>query len=238
MREIIVHSLYPITLIGGGEATPQDLYKALKLAPTCVAADSGAALAVSEGVPLSAVIGDFDSLDPLIVAGLSPSILHKIAEQDSTDFEKALERIQSPVVVGVGFTGARIDHQLAALHTLLRFAHQPCVLISPSEVIFLAPPQLELQMEEGDVVSVFPLVQTTGRSTGLRWPIDDLVFAPGKRIGTSNFADGPIYIEIDNPGMLMILPLTLIQQVVHQLGLSTSKRWPAHAAEHTDQQTL
>ncbi|MFT5799647.1 MAG: thiamine pyrophosphokinase, partial [Candidatus Azotimanducaceae bacterium] len=43
----IVHSLDPITLIGGGEVGPADLNFALGLAPVCVAADGGASVAVA-----------------------------------------------------------------------------------------------------------------------------------------------------------------------------------------------
>ena len=62
MIEPIVDSLEPITLIGGGEATSEDLQEALTLAPICVAADGGAALALDARVELAALIGDFDSV--------------------------------------------------------------------------------------------------------------------------------------------------------------------------------
>ena len=65
----IVHSLDPITLIGGGEVGPADLNFALGLAPVCVAADGGASVAVAAGINLHAVIGDFDSVDDAVSVG-------------------------------------------------------------------------------------------------------------------------------------------------------------------------
>ena len=54
--------------------------------------------------------------------------------------------------------------------------------------------------------SVTVSVTVTGRSAGLRWPIEGLHLAPDGRIGTSNEALGPVHLEFDAPGMLVILP--------------------------------
>jgi thiamine pyrophosphokinase len=40
--------------------------------------------------PPEAVIGDFDSIRPAARTALPPDRLHPIAEQDTTDFDKAL----------------------------------------------------------------------------------------------------------------------------------------------------
>ena len=225
----IVQSSDPITLIGGGDATTADLQEALTLAPICVAADSGAALAVASKVDLAAVIGDFDSVDSETLAQIPLTRQHRIAEQNSTDFQKALLRIDTPLVIGVGFCGARVDHQLAGFHTLLAFCHQPCVLIAQDELIFVAPPDITLPCAIGDVVSLFPMAPVTGRSTGLEWPIDGLAFKPGVQSGTSNRALGPIRIQMDGPDMLMIVPRHLILPVVAQLSQRTRAQWPVRA---------
>ncbi len=225
----IVQSTHPITLVGGGEATPDDLHKSLTLAPVCVAADGGAALAVKAGIELAAVIGDFDSIDNDILAQIPSSRQHQVTEQDNTDFEKALLRIDAPLILGVGFCGARVDHQLAAFNTLVKFAHQPCILLAQDELIFVAPAQISLPTVADDIVSLFPMATVTGRSEGLFWPIDGLEFKPGYQSGTSNHATGPITVVMDAPGMLMIVPRRLIQPVVHAMTLSSHVRWPARA---------
>ena len=120
----IIESAVPVTLLGGGTVYDGDMVEALALAPVCVAADSGARHALAADVDLAAVVGDFDSIGPdLERIPMSRQI--QIDEQDSTDFEKALTRITAPVVIAVGFTGGRIDHQLAALHTLMVCADRP-----------------------------------------------------------------------------------------------------------------
>lgn len=222
----IVRSERAVTLVGGGQATPEDLQKALTLAPTCVAADGGANTALAAGVKPLAVIGDFDSLSDQVRAAIPLAHQHKIAEQDSTDFEKALRRIAAPLVVGVGFLGGRVDHQLGVFHVLLALQDRPCVLIGGEEVICLAPPQIELPTQEGDTVSLFPLAPVTGRSQGLHWPIEGIAFEPGLQVGTSNRATGVMRLRMDSPGMLLILPRRLMPELCAAVAPPHAARWP------------
>jgi len=223
----VIQSLDPVVLVGGGQATPKDLQKALTLGRTCVAADGGAQLVCASGRVPDAVIGDFDSIPKSVESQIPRDRLFRVAEQDSTDFEKALGRITAPVVIGVGFTGGRTDHHLAVCHGLFRFADRPCVLLAEGEIILLAPPQIALPTRAGDVVSLFPLTPVAGASSGLRWDIDGLDFAPGRQIGTSNMATGPCTLRMNAPGMLLILPRALIQPVVAALMRQGAARWPA-----------
>ncbi|MEM6941140.1 MAG: thiamine diphosphokinase [Pseudomonadota bacterium] len=229
MTKTIVSSAHPITLVGAGDASPEDLHKALKLAPLCVAVDGGLGLARVAGVDVAAAVGDFDSADPDDLKALPKGVQHYVSEQDSTDFEKALTRLQAPVVIGVGFLGGRTDHELAAFHTLLLCQERPCILLGRSEVICLAPPHLSLPTKAGDTLSLFPLVPVTGRSSSLRWPIDGIDFAPDARIGTSNVAEGPVTLTMHQPGMLLILPRALMPALLSALASPQVARWPARA---------
>lgn len=225
MIEQIVSTCEPITLVGAGRVYSGDLDAALSRAPRLVAADGGATVLLEHGYTPEAVIGDLDSFDKGMWAQIPGERLHHVAEQDSTDFEKALLRIKSPLVLCVGFTGARIDHELAALHALLRFSDSRCVLLAEEEVILLCPDQITLDLSAGTRVSLFPLAPVSGRSTGLEWPIDGLNFAPGDKIGTSNRAvGGPVEISTSGPGLLLMLPRETLGQVTQAL-LAPS---PAH----------
>lgn len=230
MIDPIVHAEAPITLVGGAEAAPSDLGAALELAPRCVAADSGAALALAAGVLPEAVIGDFDSIRPEDLARIPEARRHRVGEQISTDFEKALGRIAAPLVLGVGFLGGRLDHQLAVLHGLLALPHRRCLLVGAEEIVFLLPRRIELPTAEGDLVSFFPLVPSQASSAGLSWPLDGLVLAPGGRIGTSNRAEGPVTLETAAPGILAILPRRLMRPVAARLATpGGGAPWPAPA---------
>lgn len=233
MKQMIVQSPNPVTLLGGGDALTEDVKAAVALAPTCVAADGGAELAARAGVSLDAVIGDFDSVSPETLALTPSDRRHHIAEQDSTDFDKALRNIEAPVVLGVGFLGARLDHQLAALNVLASHPARACVLLGATEIVFLCPPALRIETGAGDVVSLFPLAPVTGTSSGLRWEIDGLALDPVGQTSTSNAATGPIALAMDNPAMIVMLPRRYLGAVTQALAFAPpTARWPAHAEQY------
>jgi len=220
---LIVEQKNPVTLVGGGTVAPGDLEYALSLAPFLVAADSGADLAFAAGHEPQAVIGDLDSISNVVRNQLAPNKIFEIAEQDSTDFHKALCRIKSPVVLAVGFLGARVDHQLAAFNTLVQVLGSPCIVLGEHEVIFHVPPRINLPTRAGDIVSLFPMGAVTGRSTGLKWPIEGLQMSPMGQIGTSNEATGPVSLIPDGPGLLGILPRHHLPQLMPLI--SQARSW-------------
>jgi len=224
--EAIVNSDRPLTLIGGGFATQDDLTAARAHAPEVVAADSGAALALRCGIMPRAVIGDFDSLAPELRAQIPDDRLHPVAEQDSTDFDKALRAIEAPLVLGIGFLGDRVDHLLACQTTLVRRAERRCILMGRKDVLFLCPPALDLPLAPGTRVSLFPMGAVEGWSEGLTWPIQGLNFAPDGVVGTSNRALGPVRLELTAPRMLVILPRSCLGEAVRALA-GAAPRWPA-----------
>lgn len=212
-----LHSNRPVTLVGGGIIGSDDLDLALRHAPMVVAADSGAGPVLDAGHVPAAVIGDFDSINAKDMARIPRERLFLIDEQDSTDFDKALRHIAAPLVVAVGFLGARVDHQLATFNALVRLQDRPCVLLGPHEAIFHVPGRVELDLNPGDVVSLFPMSRVQGRSDGLEWPIDGLDFSPDGRVGTSNRACGPVQIEVDGPGLLALVPRAALPAVVRAI---------------------
>lgn len=212
---VILQSDEPVTLIGGAATRAEDLAAALAAAPTVVAADSGADAALAAGLEPTLVVGDMDSIRPETRARLGERV-HEIAEQDSTDFDKVLRSVDAPLLIGVGFLGARLDHELAAMASLARSSRR-CVLVGPHDVVFAAPRTVELDTAVGARVSLFPMARVAGRSEGLRWRIDGLDFGPERLIGTSNEATGRVRMWFDGPGMLVILPRNCLDVVVDAL---------------------
>ncbi|MFD1795737.1 thiamine diphosphokinase [Paracoccus aurantiacus] len=210
-----------VTLIGGGAVDAADLDLALAFAPRLIAADVGADAAVALGALPDHAIGDFDSISDQTRAALGPARLTHVAEQDSTDFAKALTRIKADFVIAVGFSGRRLDHTLAALNVMVRHPSPPCIMLAAEDIVFLAPDHLDLPLIAGTRVSLFPMGQARGRSTGLRWPVDDIEFAPDQRIGTSNQALGPVRLQIEGPMMIM-LPRECLRLTLDALSVPTS----------------
>ncbi|MEM8631430.1 MAG: thiamine diphosphokinase [Pseudomonadota bacterium] len=218
MPPTIVQTTSPVVLLGAGEISAGSLEIALTHGRHIVAADGGAQVALDRGLLPDAVIGDFDSLDPDAQKRIPISRLHRIDEQDTTDFEKCLARISAPLVLAAGFTGARMDHMLAVMNVLVRAPGPRCIVIGIEDVAFALDGPLRLTLEEGERVSLFPLAPVRARSTGLRWPIDAVPFAPGGAIGTSNEATGgPVEITPEGPGLLAMFELQRLPDLLEAL---------------------
>ena len=209
MTEVIVQSTEGVTLAGGGRFSAKLLAFSRNLAPKLVAADAGADRLLAYGAEPEAVIGDFDSISTKAQARLAGR-LFPIREQVTTDFDKALRSISAPFVLGLGFAGQRLDHGLAVLNGLVRHPEQRCLILSATDVTFLAPRVLELQLAVGLRFSLFPMGPVEGESEGLRWPLQGIRFAPDGMIGTSNEVSGPVKLRFSAGRMLVILPRTAV----------------------------
>lgn len=218
MNPPIVQTMRGITLAGGGPFGRRDLDLCLKRAPVPVAADGGADRMLQLGTEPAAVIGDFDSISGTARARIPLEKQYVVPEQSTTDFDKALRAIEGPFVLALGFAGARLDHGLAAMHTLVSHTDRRCILIGPKDVAFAAPRQLELSLAPGEPLSLFPMAPVTGRSEGLEWPIAGLSFSPAGQIGTSNrVVSRRVVLSFDAPGMLVILPRRRLDAAIRSL---------------------
>ena len=216
LRGPVVASRAPVCLIAGGPVRRRDLVAALGHAPILVAADGGVDRALALGAVPDAVVGDMDSASDAARRRLGPDRFHRIAEQESTDFDKALRHIRAPLVLAVGCLGGRVDHELAVLGALVRRA-RPCLLIGAQDLVFHAGGGAALDLAHGDRLSLFPMRAVSGRSEGLEWPIEGIAFAPDGKIGTSNRVTGPVRLDFDGPGMLVIVPRARLGIVVAAL---------------------
>ena len=229
MNQPIVSSPCPITLIGGVNPASETLSEVLSIAPLVVAADGGSDHALAAGLSLEAVIGDMDSISGAARDAFQ-DVFHPIAE-DSTDFDKALRHIDAPLVLGVGFSGARLDHELGSMTVLVRHPKRRCILIGEETVVLLCPPKITLELAMGSAVSLFPMAEVGCESEGLRWPTGGLRFSPDGQIGTLNKVNGTVTLRPDAPKMLLILPRAALGVTVQAL-LQDDEKWPARARQY------
>lgn len=214
---LIVLSKETVGLVGGGPLGPEDVRFVESLAAILVAADSGADAALAAGCTPEAVIGDLDSLSDMARSRLPPERLHFVDDQNSTDLEKCLARIDAPLILGVGFLGGRLDHHLAACAAIAAPGAPRCLLLGGEDVVFAARGTVALDLAPGTRVSLFPLTAVRGQATGLRWAIDHLHFDPLGQTGESNEATGPVTLTFPDPGMLVILPRACLAEVMSAL---------------------
>lgn len=217
----VVTSDRGVTVIGGGAVQAAELALARDIAPTLVAADGGADRALSLGEAPDWVIGDLDSISDAARDMIPADRILHIAEQNSTDFSKCLQRVSAPFVLAVGFTGLRLDHTLAALTVIANAESCPVILLSSDDVAFLLPPRVTLPLMPGTRVSLYPMGPVRGESRGLAWPIEGIDFAPAGRVGTSNRATGLVTLQIQGK-MLVFLPRGSLGTVLTALRLPAS----------------
>jgi thiamine pyrophosphokinase len=217
-----------LTLLGGGPARDGDVAAAIELAPILVAADGGADRALAMGQTPDWVVGDLDSLSEHARASLDPSSLHRVAEQDDTDLDKCVRLMPDVPTLALGFTGGRLDHTLAAFSTLLRNPDRRILLVAEEELIFAAPPDLRLEPPPGARLSLYPMSRLGVEGSGLRWPLEGLILSPEGRIGTSNEVTGPVRLQPEMPGLLVLLEReteSAVQLAQVMAALAAAPRW-------------
>ena len=207
----------PAILIG---AAPTDL-AGIELCASewpVFAADGGVHTALANHLQPRAVIGDMDSIGALDQLDPAIKLIHQIG-QDDTDFEKCLNLIHAPIIIGFGFLGARHDHMLGALHALASLAKSlPVILVGPEDVMMRVRGDCQFHLPIDTRFSLWPLGrQNFIQSQGLAWPVDGLTMEIGKQGGTSNRVTATKVKLKAGPGdgYMVILPAGCLQPCLH-----------------------
>ncbi|RBR24644.1 uncharacterized protein FIESC28_02577 [Fusarium coffeatum] len=159
---------------------------------------------------LQLIIGDLDSLTPTVrdfySSQPSPAQIIRDADQDSTDFAKAVNWIRNEHpdgidIVALGGIGGRVDQGLSQLHHLYLFQTDPeyasgrVFLLSGSSLTFLLKPGThQIQVREdgeedafGKHVGIIPLKEAANITTkGFEWDVEDWHTEIGGKLSTSN----------------------------------------------------
>ncbi len=208
----------PLTLIGGGEFSPQIFSKCLGIAPKLIAVDAGIKYLDIKKVLPEWIIGDLDSAINLGLWIKKGSNIKKIEEQETTDFQKCLYSFNAPFFLANAFLGERIDHSLAAISTIVKMKNKKVILFGKRDILFHIENSIELNLKKGTRLSLFPIRKVVGiNSEGLKYNIRNIKFSPDKIIGTSNeVSSAKILIELDGPGMIIILPIICFNDVINK----------------------
>ncbi|WP_404402482.1 thiamine diphosphokinase [Pelagibacterium halotolerans] len=207
-----------LIVVGGGTVEPELLRTLAQGAAGIIGADSGGDTILKAGLVPDAVIGDMDSVDDLSGFPDTTRVI-RIAEQDSTDFGKCLYSSRAPLTLGLGMTGGRFDHTLAALNAVAKMAHErKIILVDEHDLALGVSGSISVEVGKGSRVSVYPLGRTAfAGSEGLLYPLDGLVMEQGGRIGTSNEATADVVsitvAEGEQSPWLLILDRTLLPAV-------------------------
>ena len=167
------------------------------------------------------------------------------SDQDSTDMQKVLKKLQAPRSAGglgpaaawdevlvVGATGGRLDHQLSNINSLLLFPDLRVVLIGESSLAVRVPAgraRIEpLRDVEGPSCGLAPLPGPVRASTsGLHWDLHDSEMRFGGLMSTSNRLEGSEgAVDVESDGDLLWMA-----ELAEHLGGSLSEPPAGNAGE-------
>jgi thiamine pyrophosphokinase len=158
------------------------------------------------------VIGDFDSLAGRILDGRSGPKFLQVADQFTTDSEKALLYLVEQGVaeaVLMGATGWRLDHTLFNVHLLERFADRLriCIAGHHADTVRLgAGAEVSWDLPRGTLFSLIPMCGEVTAVTleGARYPLLGETLAPGGFATISNRVDvSPLLVTIGEGSVLV-----------------------------------
>ena len=212
-----------LLIVGGADFSEDLFYNLYEKEIPIIAADGGANFLADQSILPELIIGDLDSVEEQKIQNIETQKIIKISCQNNTDLEKVLLNTQSPLTLGIGFLGSRIDHELASLSALAKYPQKKIILVGEKDIILLAPPNLSLSSFEGMRVSLYPLGSVRVQSSGLKWSTEGLTMNPVNLIGTSNEAVGKIiHLVPDKPKLLLIMPISSLNDAISQLEMSPS----------------
>ena len=181
------------------------------------AADGGVHTALAHHRLPRAVIGDMDSIGKIDQIDPAITFIHQ-TRQDNTDFDKCLNLICAPLIVGFGFLGARHDHMLAVLHSLASLSdNRLIILVGHDDVMMRVRGDCQFILPIDTRFSLWPLGrQNFVQSQGLAWPVDGLTMEIGKQNGTSNRVTSKTVKLKAGPGdgYMVILPANCMRQIL------------------------
>src|SRR5438876_4924350 len=216
-----------VVIFAGGALRPgKAFYAAISSADMFIAADSGAATALQFGFIPRIVVGDFDSLDGLLLEDLGKrgsEIRRAAVEKDETDTELAMQ-----VAIDEGATritlvgalgGARFDHTMANILLLAGIEGVPITLVDGPSMCWLVrgPGSSAIDGQVGDLVSLLPLTSDASsvRTKGLYYALKGEALAIGKPRGVSNVLIEE-HAEVSMEGGVLLVIYTNVEELKEQ----------------------
>ena len=215
-----------LVFTGGESPAPEILRKIAAGADLLVAADSGLIICEEAGLRPDWILGDMDSLEsaasrdhPGRLEKYPPDRVRRYpCDKDFTDTELALALLQEKRCDEIwiaGGGGGRLDH-LFAVRALFEREQSPDRWFPGNgasegscEIRCLKEGRvLEAALPPESIVSVFPLRHDgwEAESSGLKWPLNGVVWESGG-FGVSNVAvEGPIEIRSVRGRFMVIMP--------------------------------
>ncbi len=185
-----------IIFLNGKLPTLRIISKFLKNNPYIICADGGANKIKKFKIVPDIILGDLDSIkkDTKVYFTKMKTVIIKIDEQDTTDFEKCLLYCTENDLNNIFIFGAistRSDHKLNNFSILKRYYKVLKIkIIDDKFEIFFIDNSIEFDYKIGKVISflAFPIAKRIN-TVGLKYPLDNEDLEFGVREGTLNSSE-------------------------------------------------
>ena len=165
----------------------------IKKSDLIVCADGGANNIKKYGLYPHIIIGDMDSFNPRLknVFLKSGTIFIQVFEQETTDFEKAINYITENCINTIlvfGVSSMRLDHTFNNISVLKRFSSELNIIFIDNdfEISFINK-YIKFKYKKGELISLLPLGKNRNVNTiGLKYPLKNEKLEFGVREGTLN----------------------------------------------------
>lgn len=208
---------YTLLVLDGGLPPLSMILEIAKNAERTVCTDGVARHLEFLDPPLSAIIGDMDSLaeDVAHFAELGIEIVQD-PDQYSNDFEKALRFLidrNAEHVLILGLSGKRMDHTLTNISVMKRFVPRFKSLVSIDQyglsyLVFGPVERHKIEAKENTIVSLTPIYEALGVVTeNLYYPINGTDMRFGEEEGMSNIvtSDNGAYVSLAGGAMMVTI---------------------------------
>lgn len=198
-----------LIIANGDLPHPRIMHRLARAADIIVCADGGANGARKLRLTPDIILGDLDSLKPVVRARLNNTPVFHIPDQESTDLEKALifsirSGYSSADVVGA--TGDRIDHTTGSLGCFRKFGTRIAIrMFDTVGILTHIRGEIRFTAKPGETLSLIPLNRCTGITTkNLRYALRDGCLELGVREGISNeVIDKDVRIRVKRGTLLL-----------------------------------
>ena len=218
--------MHVVIFAGGTVRSGRAFFDAKGSADMFIAADSGTAAALQYGCTPRIVVGDFDSLDAMLLEDLGKrgsEIRRASVEKDETDTELAMQ-----IAIDEGATritllgalgGARFDHTMANILLLAGLEGVAITLVDGPSMCWLlrGPGRTVINGQVGDLVSLLPLTDDASgiRTSGLYYALKGEALSFGKPRGVSNVLIEE-HAEVSVEGGVLLVIYTDVEELKEQ----------------------
>lgn len=204
----------PLIFVGGSDVN----WKVLKSQTDfpIVAVDGGGNDLFKHGLNPNYLCGDFDSINSKAYKRieLEGAEIVALPDQNRTDFAKAIDAFDTPVIYAYGFLDGRFDHGLDALAQLGNFPGKRIYLIGMNDIAFSFPSGGEMQILRENRISFWSAGETQiHESHGLKWPLDGTTIDASRMSISNKMVDDLLRITYTGAPLIAICPVDAMRLI-------------------------